>query len=276
MFGYPAIGSARDANGSIVASIRHDCIDNYRVDSRFASEQENDMVISIRKDRVLKVLMAGIVLLFVAHTGAYVVEATLGFDYIFGLVPFVDFYEETNLPTWYSTMLLTTSALLLFVVYRTLQDSAQRLYWLALAGIFLFLALDEFAQLHELIGSYISQTEAQDLLPDERSSAWIFWGAGLVSVVGIVYLRFWWRLTHKVRLLFFWAGVVYVGGALGFEVAEIFYIPSGGGEFGFFILVTLEEMMEMIGIWIFIWGILEQLLLEDGRFELRLLQNRDA
>lgn len=229
------------------------------------------MIVSLRKKSIVKTLWLGIIVLLLAHLAVHVVEFTTGHDFLFGLTPFLDFYGEANLPTWYSTLLLVASSILLLAVFSTRQNKSDKYYWLVLAFVFVYLSLDEFAQLHELFGSYISKTSMQSLLPDESSSAWIFWGGAMSLIVAVSFFRFWWRLSKPVRRTFLIAAVIYVGGALGLEIIEVYHASRAGEDFWFFAMVTVEETMEMLGVVIFISGLFEQLLQEGDTFEVHLL-----
>lgn len=229
------------------------------------------MVVSLKKKPVIRTLYLGIIVLLFAHLAVHLVEFTTGHDFLFGLTPFLDFYGEANLPTWYSTLLLVASSLLLLAVFSTRRNNSDKYYWLVLSFVFVYLSLDEFAQLHELFGSYISKTKMQSLLPNESSSAWIFWGGAMSLIIAVSFFRFWWKLSKPVRRTFLVAALVYVGGALGFEIIEVFYVSRAGEDYWFFAMVTIEETMEMLGVVIFIGGLLEQLLQGGESFEIRLL-----
>ncbi len=63
---------------------------------------------------------------------------------------------EANIPTWYSTILLSSVALISLGVYRSKRDSRpfERYFWLGFCLIYFFFSLDECAQIHEIIDNH--------------------------------------------------------------------------------------------------------------------------
>ncbi len=90
------------------------------------------------------------------------------------------------------------------------------------------MSVDETAKFHELIGGLLSSTYVQQILPSKDSSSWVFYGGVISFVVVISFFRFWLRQEKNIRFLFAFAAIIYVGGALGFEIIEIYYIPVNG------------------------------------------------
>jgi hypothetical protein len=219
---------------------------------------EGEMIKIQRKQIVIGLFMI-LSMLFIANDIVHVVRELTGHDNLLGASRLFNFYEEANIPTWYSGCLLGISAALLSALFFLNRTRSERYHWLALACLFAFLSMDEVGQVHEFIGSLISRTKAQDLLPTQTSSAWVFWGGGLTTAVIAVFWKFWWRLAKDIRWLFFFAALTYVGGALGFEIIEIIYTPKFGVNLGFYLLSTIEETMEMAGVIIFISALLKQI-----------------
>ena len=123
--------------------------------------------------------------------------------------------------------------------------------------IFMFLSLDEAALLHEKIGSVfrliINPVGA-------LRNVWVVPGAGFVLLFGLLYWRFLRSLPKMTSRLFVVAGMVYFGGAVGLEVIEnLYYSKFGGGNVVLASLVTIEELMEMVGVIIFVYGVLVHL-----------------
>jgi len=82
-------------------------------------------------------------------------------------------------------------------------------------------------------------------------------GAAVV-MLGLAYLRFVLNLPDATRRLVIAAGVIYVVGAIGFELPEGMYRTAVGANvtiaYGF--LTVLEETFEMIGVVLFIYALL--------------------
>jgi len=166
---------------------------------------------------------------------------------------------ECNIPSWFSSALLLLCAFLLAVVaaaQRQLRDRHVG-HWLALAVIFLFLSLDETAQLHELSIAPLRSsfhTSGLFLYP------WIIPAAICVAVFVLSYLGFLASLPRRSRWLFVAAGAIYVAGALGVEALSGQQESLHGEEtVGYHALITVEELLEMAGLVVFIYALLDYL-----------------
>jgi hypothetical protein len=170
---------------------------------------------------------------------------------------------EANIPSWFSTSLLLTAALLLATIAaaegRLEGERAAR--WAILSLIFLFLSIDETVQLHELsIVPLRDKIGATGFL----YYAWVLPAGVCVCVFVLAYLRFLAQLPARTRRLLLSAGAVYVGGALGFESLSGWQAALYGEHNPrYHLIITLEELCEMSGIVLFIYTLLEYL---GGRF----------
>lgn len=99
-------------------------------------------------------------------------------------------------------------------------------------------------------------------------------GSLLALAVGGTCLRFLWSLPAGTRRSFIAAAGVFLGGAIGVEMLTAKHRTMTGGTdtFAHTLLVTLEEAGEMVGVAIFLYGVLRYLALESGilAIELRL------
>jgi len=166
---------------------------------------------------------------------------------------------ESNVPTWYSAFaLLLASALLGVIAYaKHHQRDAYRRHWMVLAGLFFGLSVDEVAMFHELpILPLRAALNAKGIL----YYTWVVPGMVAVAVLGVGFATFLKSLPSRTRLFFVLAGCLYVGGAIGIEMLSG-HIAYGHGEetLGYMLVVTLEELMEMLGVVVFIHALLEYL-----------------
>ena len=125
--------------------------------------------------------------------------------------------------------------------------------------MFLYLAADEAASLHELF-----IPPGGELLGKDRPGiffyAWVIPYGALVVGLGIYFLGFFLRLPMATKVRFFLAGVLYVGGALGFEMIEgVEDQLYGHKNDAYAVMATIEEGMEMVGVIVFIHAIMEYL-----------------
>jgi hypothetical protein len=164
---------------------------------------------------------------------------------------------EGNIPAWYSASLLLFCSMLLAVI-AVAQRQHRRghvVHWLILSLIFLFLSLDETAQLHELsISPLRDRFGATGFL----YYAWIVPAGICVALFVVAYLRFLGNLPARTRGLFLVAGAVFVGGAIGVEaVSGMQASLQGEQNLTYHLIITLEELLEMAGVTIFIYALLD-------------------
>ena len=166
---------------------------------------------------------------------------------------------EANIPSWFSASLLLTAALLLAAIAAAERRiGGERVaQWVTLCVIFLFLSLDETAQLHELSIVPVRQGIGTSGL---LYYAWILPAGACVSVFVLAYLRFLTQLPARTRRLLLSAGAVYVGGALGIESISGWQAAAHGEHNpGYHLIITLEELCEMTGLVLFIYALLDYL-----------------
>lgn len=146
------------------------------------------------------------------------------------------------------------------------KPDGKRFYWLGLTILFVFLALDEGTAIHEAVGTFL-----EDYM-DAQGTLYFLWVVpyGIATAVpGLAYLRFVWELPTHTRARFVTAGVIFLTGALGIEMFGAreadFY---GDTTVTYCVLYSLEEMLEMLGIILFIYAPLSHLAQETGRLSL--------
>ena len=212
------------------------------------------MEISISSKKIAIILTIVALCLTIANILVQFSIYFLGHDYLLGIVPLFNFYAEANIPTWFSsTILLTSSILLATIAYSSKINGAGNVrYWGGLSVIFLFLSVDELAQLHEKMSKILRLAVNPEGI---FHSPWVIAGAIFVIIFVLVYLRFFFNLPKKIKYLFFIAGTLFIGGALGFELIENIYVDTYGTDVFFAIMVTIEELLEMAGIILFIYAL---------------------
>ncbi|UCG86458.1 MAG: hypothetical protein JSW71_21595 [Gemmatimonadota bacterium] len=226
---------------------------------------------AIRPARVAKILVSVVPVLLIASIAGQILNHFRGHDYVFGFVPLFYLDGENNIPTYFSTMLLFVSALLLAIIAwsKKKQDDAYALHWVILSAVFLLMSLDEGASLHDVV-----ITPLRELLNITRGPlyfAWIIPGMALIVAFAVFYYRFLFSLPRRTRLLFSIAAILYVTGALGTEMVGGHHAALYGMEnFGYTMLVSVEETLEMIGLIVFIYALLEQVKRNLGGIRIRI------
>lgn len=212
----------------------------------------------LNRKLVSRTLLFLILGLIAASFGTDILKYGFGLDYLRGLRPLFSLGNEKNIPTWYSMCALLSASLLLLLIARleAQRNDPQRHYWLILSIIFLFLAYDEAFSVHENMSSFGQQFVGNEGI---FYFAWIAPASLMVLVVGLFFLRFLLSLEYETKRQFIIAGVVYVGGAIGFEAVSGQYLSVSSDNFGYAIIDTIEEAMEMFGVYIFILALLRYL-----------------
>jgi hypothetical protein len=200
-----------------------------------------------------------IVLLVAATTDGQVIRLRFGYTYAHGLIPLFYLDDEANVPTWYSSMTLLLAAALLLAIAVTVRGRADTWwrYWAGLAAVFVALSLDEVAQVHELL--------IEPLRGRVGSSGWLYYpwvlaGGLFALVVALAFARFLFALPPRTRALFVIAGAVYLSGTLGVETLTAHLdFEYGPADVAYVAAVTVEETLEMAGIVVFLYALLDHL-----------------
>jgi hypothetical protein len=175
------------------------------------------------------------------------------------VISFIDLLSvnaEATIPTWYATVLLFISSMLLafIAVIKGKNKGPYTGYWVGLAAIFLYLSIDEGAVIHEIFSDPLQEAFNPT---GYLTFAWLMVFVPLVILFALLYLRFLFRLPPRTRKLFILAGALFVGGAVFVEAisANRYYLDAGA-SFPYLAIATVEEFMEMLGVVVFIYALL--------------------
>lgn len=183
---------------------------------------------------------------------------------------FVEF--EMNIPAFFSSLILLAASFILAViaVFKRKQCDSYTMEWIALSVGFLFMSFDELVSVHERM---IEPT--REMLGNESLGifyfAWVIPMGILVLSLAILFFRFWWDLPKKTKIFFLIAAVIYLGGAVGFELIESKHCEIYGKDnLIYIILTTTEESLEMFGVIFFIKSLLTYITETFGEVQLQL------
>lgn len=215
--------------------------------------------ISINPSFIARKLSLIVLFLVIANIVVQVIKYLTGHRSVFGLVHLFDLNQEKNIPSFFSVFLLLTSALLLFVIaiHEKKIKASDVSKWAILSLIFLYLAADEAFSFHERMDS-LGVSLVGERPHNIFYFSWVIPGIAIAFIVAIFFVRFFLRLNTKTRLNFLIAAILYVGGAIGFELIGGQYLSSieGKENLAYNLLVTVEETLEMVGPIVFIYGLL--------------------
>jgi len=224
------------------------------------------ILISFKKVFKIIICMFLILLFFNIITGYF--KFILGHPYVYGMVRLFDFDSESNIPTYFSSFILLFSAVLLQIIalFEKNKGNIFSYKWSFLSLVFLFLSIDEASSTHEL---FILPLREKFNLSGIFYYSWIILGIIFVLLLLIFYYRFLFELPKETRNKFVIAGIVYLTGAIAFEMIGGYYIDLNPGKTLIYALITsFEESLEMLGVIIFINSLLHYI--EKKKFEISL------
>ena len=203
------------------------------------------------RHRLILSIAISIGILLLLHLAVNYIRHGLGLPNAYGIVKKFDLNTEANIPTYFSTLLWLTAAILAFLITRLKynQQDKTRLHWLGIALCALFLSIDENTGIHELLNRPMRE------LHEFHGIFYYAWtipymALGLLFVA--CYSRFLLGLPHKVLYLFLLSGGIFVGGAVGFEMLGGAEREQYGRTITHLFFYTAEEALEMTGVSLFI------------------------
>ncbi len=212
---------------------------------------------NISPRRFVRGLLLVSLFLFIAGLAGQIIRFTTGDGHVYGFVPKFNLDAEMNVPTWYSSALFALCGLLVLQVAAREETASRRRKWRFLAGALFVCSIDDIAAMHEMLVDPVrSLLHTRGLF----HFAWVVPGillvAFLAGYVGPLFLR----LPSPVRRTFFLAAAVFLGGAIGLEMAGGAYVAlHGPNHFAYSLLAHLEELLELLGPILFIKGTLQLL-----------------
>jgi hypothetical protein len=203
-------------------------------------------------------LLGIVAILLLANFVVIYIRFVLGLQFEF--IKTFYFNSEANIPSFYSASAILFSAILLFLIGNlgSEREKGQSTSWKLLGYIFTFLAIDEFVSIHENLTGMI-----RNLIGNVGNGylhyAWIIPYVAVFGSVFVYLLRFFFRLPAATKCKFMMAGILFIGGAVGMEMlsGRYEYLHGREGDLNYAMLVTAEELIEMVGIIVFIYALLK-------------------
>lgn len=175
-------------------------------------------------------------------------------DYVKVLINLFDFNTEKNIPTFYTALVLLLSSILLFLITLYNKKYGLKYYpWILLSMVFLFLSLDEMLELHE---HFVHLTQRLLHLSGFGTAYWTIPYLIATIILFLSLIKFLNELPKRTLKLFVLAGIIFISGSVGMEiiggrVEEII----GTKNITYLFCYTVEELLECIGIIIFIYAL---------------------
>jgi len=216
------------------------------------------MQFSISRHRIEIFLFVAWIVLTALGTASEISYYVLDHKRLLGAVRQLSLAEEANIPTWYSSLVLTSCALCLAIIgfSKPKNGDGSRRHWLILSMIFLYISMDETSVIHEMTIQPVR--EAFDL-GGAFYYAWTLPAAVLMTIFLISYLGFLRQLRAGSRNRFILAGLIYVGGAFGTEFVISYWWDTHGDGLRNGSLNVAQESMEIAGASLFLAALLRHM-----------------
>ena len=161
----------------------------------------------------------------------------------FNFIQLIDLDMEQNIPTLFSSLLFSFNSFLFYLLSKVKNKSN---YWYGLSLIFLFLAFDESAKIHEYIGDFTENyVDASGFL----YYPWFISYSILLIILSIIYANFFLQMNKKILYSFILCAFMFCTGAIGFDILGGYEADLNGNDtIKYCILYTIEESLEMFGL----------------------------
>jgi hypothetical protein len=220
---------------------------------------QTPMLLQVSKRQWTRVLVGCVVGLHLLNIPAVL------FRYVWPLpgtsyyVAFFGVSSEGKLPTFYSGLTLLAAAALLGLIWahERRQHGPFRWHWAALAVIFVLLAMDEMLSIHEATTEVIRSR--LHIVDGWFYNAWVIPAVVVLALAAVTFFRFVVHLPARTRVLFLIAGAVYISGAVVLEMAGGAYASIHGNDLAYGVLASAEEVLEMAGIVVMLFALMDHL-----------------
>jgi hypothetical protein len=197
---------------------------------------------------LLAISLISLSLPLIVHGGGHVPGA---------LYRLLDTRNEANIPALFSSFQLAAASALTLLIGRIewSRDRKRASYWFGLGAVFAYLAIDEIAQLHEMI-ALLRLSWRSESLPEWL---WLMIYLPATIMFAVLYIPFLLRLPRWTAALFVAGGTIFLAGAVGLEIVGLYQTRvkmMSEVDFLVSLRANLEEFCEMVGILVFIWGAL--------------------
>ena len=197
---------------------------------------------------LLRWLWGAALVLVVGHVVTLYLDLEHGVSRAYSLPRQFDLNGEGNVAAWFASFLLLSCALLTLALashYRGMRAPlAHR--WVGLSAIFGLMAIDETAQLHDMLTGPLRRGLEIDF--------GIFYFAWLLPAVGFLAVCAWYfapvalSLPGAIYRRLILAFGVYLGGAIVVEMISGFAVESGRQSTPYLLVLTIEETCEIVGL----------------------------
>lgn len=176
---------------------------------------------------------------------------------------------ESNIPTFFSVFLTLIASVLAFIIAKIKKEKS--IGWFFVSFLFLFLAVDDLAQIHERVNNIIASYELNGFF---SGYGWVSIYIIFLLLIIIFGIKFILSLPEKIKILFFIAIVIIIG-ALLFEIVGGMCVDDqslGYNSIIYKISTTLEEFLEMVAMIVFVKIFLDYIQDLKPKIQIKLLK----
>lgn len=214
-----------------------------------------EMEIAISRKRIITILVAISLLLTVLSLTANAYKVLSGHARY--LVNLFDFDREMNFPSLFRALCIFAIALNLFglSLAERRESQVRSRAWRVLSFAFLIVGTDDLLALHE---ACISPIKAVLKTGGFFHFAWVIpWGLAALCL-GLFLLKFFGTLPKKTRNMFYISAVLFLLGAIAFEMIGGKIATSlGKSNVIYYVETQVEEILELSGVLLFFNAVLD-------------------
>ncbi len=223
-----------------------------------SSPNRKNAVISIKINpaRITSVLLIIVAFLVFASSSGYFLKFVIRYPGIKNFSLF-NLDCEGNVPTYFSSLILLFSSFLFGLIgfYKKRENDSYVFHWGFLCLIFVYLSLDEAIAIHELLNRPLRTMFA---LGGIFYYASVIPGIIAILILLVGYYKFWVNLPSRSKFFFTVAFICYAGGTVGMELVGGRHSDLYGiDNLSYGVLTTLEETLEMVGIVLLIYALMD-------------------
>ena len=200
------------------------------------------MQLTISSSKIIKYLSSFSLILILIHSIILAIYFYINDPKQFNFIRLFDLDMERNIPTLFSSLLFCIASFLFYLLYKKEKTP----YWLGLCVVFLFLAFDESAKIHESIGDFTENfIDASGYL----FYPWVLSYALFVLILTLIYAKFFFKMPKKVFFSFMLSAIIFLTGAIGFDMLGGYEANlNNENTLTYCIYYTIEESLEMFGL----------------------------
>lgn len=163
--------------------------------------------------------------------------------------------QEANIPTWFTAGVALYLAMMASMIASAVKSQGKSAWaWRGIALMGIYIAMDEVAGFHEL--SIDPIRDNWEISPWLYQS-WVIPATVLVLFVAFIYLKFLWKLPIYAKVYLILGALIYITGAIGVESIGGFVLTTQGLNDWYVQLAHIEEFLEMMGLIIILYSVVE-------------------